>query len=512
MNTNYLKKSQERALQQREEEEELIRPVGFSKDSVVFKKSIVGSQIRQSIFRIKEVRRMQFACNLILSDNGDVGGGLGCSVKAYTLYSHEKIKKNDLLLYTREETLKKVFSTADLTQNGKKIELSKDHKKSYIDKKEEAGIRKGYPIGGSDDDVVILNKEQLEFLTNYSFDHRLQEPTNDTTDPTTDDDNNELPILFSEAPYLKLIGFRDLSKFNPIYSCGAPTFLTADLDNGLGTSALKGGFSNSLATFGSLYRSCIKLQQYAIVIGCTRSNSRPFLYAMYPTQTTNSSKLIEGEEFPQGFLLIKMPWLEDVRSLPGEYIRHTKEGASSSSQTDPELVNHFKEILPKFELENYDPKEFPNPSLNFFYKVVKHEILQMDFGPSERTLSKNDETMKRLADLKMFVNSDDSVIDTLRKINLRMNEIERTMEKKRSSVDVSEKEKEKIIKKSKPVKEITEKEMLTAWKYETMIQFSMDQLRGFRKKYPQIQSASKKADLIENITKFLDSRVRKKPT
>ena len=41
------------------------------------------------------------------------------------LYSHEKINRNELLLYTRSETLKRVFSSSKLMQNGKVIEIAK---------------------------------------------------------------------------------------------------------------------------------------------------------------------------------------------------------------------------------------------------------------------------------------------------------------------------------------------------------------------------------------------------
>ena len=74
--------------------------------------------------------------------------------------------------------------------------------------------------------------------------------------------------------------------------------------------------------------------------GLHQSNSRPHLYALYPTQTTNSSKIplpknLDDEvdnddnqdEFTR-FLLIKMPWLEDVRALPGEYIKILNEKKS----------------------------------------------------------------------------------------------------------------------------------------------------------------------------------------
>ncbi|RCK63165.1 ATP-dependent DNA helicase II subunit 1 [Candida viswanathii] len=506
MNTNYLKRSQERALQEEEQERDLdvqqdiVRPWGFSKDSPIFKYSIVGEQIRQRIFRIKEVRRMQFTCDLILSDDGTVGGGLGCTIKAYTLYSHEQIKKNDLLLYTRDETLKKVFHESTLRQNGERIDVKNDKEKSVAQLREEAGIRKGYEIGGGED-IVFLNREQLEFLTNYTFDHRLEETDSfDKTfiDVTVDESEQGKPVVFSRAPYLKLIGFRDLLHFSPVYSCGAPTFITADTNNGMSSSSLKGGFTNSLDTFASLYRSCIKLKQYAVVFGCTRASSRPFLYALYPTVTTNSSKLIAGTEFPQGFLLIKLPWLEDVRALPADYIEMSK---SETVQTDDELVGGFKELLPKFELQAYDPRDFPNPSMNYFYKVAKHEILQIDFHPDEKLLLKNDITMKRLAEIKRLINNDDSSIELLKKINLKLNEIQRTSAKKRPAIIVDPPKK-----KPKASVEVSDNEILVAWKNDTLVQFSMDQLRSFRKKFPDVKAASKKADLIENIKEFLDSR------
>ena len=74
---------------------------------------------------------------------------------------------------------------------------SKDGGKLYQDRKEEAGIRKGFEIGGGQD-IIILNKQQLEFLTNYSFDHRLKDSDEDNEDGNdsletdiSDDDDEE---------------------------------------------------------------------------------------------------------------------------------------------------------------------------------------------------------------------------------------------------------------------------------------------------------------------------------
>ncbi|RLV93424.1 ATP-dependent DNA helicase II subunit 1 [Spathaspora sp. JA1] len=484
LNTSFLKRSQ----QQQQEEEEEIPP---SKDSQV--KSLLSNQIRQSIFRIKEIRRIQFSCNLILSDGGTMGGNLGCSIKGYTLYSHEKYKK-DLLLYTKEESIKKVFLDSKLTSDNGAIELVKNDKtKSIQEVKEQAGIRKGYPIGGNGD-IIFLNKDQLEFINNYAFDHKLQEEEQEDFD----DEEEKSYVSTSQPPYLKLLGFRDIQNFNPVYSCGSPIFVTGDTDNGLKTTSLKGGYSNSLETLGSLYRSCVKLQQYAIVFGCIKRNSQPYLYGLYPTQTKNSTKLSSEKgdsDLPQGFLLIKLPWIDDIRSLPQDFITET-----SHDEPDKELVNHFKSLFKNYFLENYNPNQFPNPSLNYFYKVIKHEILQMELTLQDRKLSNNDITIQKLIQLKSQFDSDASAQDIINNINSKLNEFEERVPK-RVVEDVKPAKKVKV--------ELDESAVLVKWNQGSLNDFTMDQLKTFAKKYPEIKIGSKKAEMVENISNFLDSRERK---
>lgn len=101
MNSNFMKPSQQTQQLQQSQWNTLETQVdakqlgGFSKDSPIFQKLVLSSQIRQSILDIKYVRRVQFTCNLILSDNGNLGGSVGCTVKGYSLYSHEKSRSGN---------------------------------------------------------------------------------------------------------------------------------------------------------------------------------------------------------------------------------------------------------------------------------------------------------------------------------------------------------------------------------------------------------------------------------
>ena len=54
-------------------------------------------------------------------------------------------------------------------------------------------------------------------------------------------------------------------------------------------------------------------------------------------------------------LLIKMPWLEDV-SFAWRIYQNTQR---EEIHNDDTLIDNFKQLLPKFELLHYDPREFP---------------------------------------------------------------------------------------------------------------------------------------------------------
>ncbi|KAI5963671.1 KU70 [Candida pseudojiufengensis] len=537
-NTNFLKINQgdddEFGGNKRIKLEDQTSPTLFdkSKQQINYQQPILSNQIKKKILSIRNINRVQFSCPLILSDNGSVGGSLGCNIKGYTLYNHEKIKKSEISLYLKEEDIKKVYIKSNLinekTQNP--INLKEDRNLSIVEKKEESGIFKGFPLGGGDD-ILLLNREQIEFLRNYTFDHRLQEKS-ETKDikkedldevefpddiEDQDDNNYILSISYSKAPYLKIIGFRDLNTFNPSYICSTPIFISADLNNGISAnnaSKQSGGFTNSLKTFASLYRSTLKLQKYIIVIGCIRSNSKPHLYAMYPTQTICSSKSdLKNEnntedvddELPQGFLLCKLPWLEDFRALPSNYIQYieksTTEEESESSLIDRPLVNEFKNLFKNFEINSYKPRDYPNPSLNYYFNVIKHELLQLPFLPTDKSLQKNDITFRKLVDLKKNLTDDDK--STISKIKERIGELS-TNSKNSEPLSTTT---SKIS--STKNNEITTEEILIAWKNNNLNIFNMNQLKQFKKLNPDIQTAVKKQDMINNISDYLEKNIKK---
>lgn len=455
----------------------------------------ISSLIKSSILRLKEIKRIQFACDLVLSDSGTAGGNFGCSIKGYTLYNHEKIKKLRHLHDTGDSLKIVELSSKFKTQSGEEIFIPQG-KKPMAERKNDAGIRSGFSVGNGK--VLYLDNKQMASLKNYAFDHILLDADElsdydgvifKPDEDNFDDEQHYDSVAFSKPPYLKLIGFREISRFKPYFNLGAPLFVTADMKNG----GKDGGYENSFSTFKELYNSCYRLKKFAILFGCTKSNALPNLYAFYPTHLPKSTHY----KFAQGFLLIRMPWIDDIRVLPDhilkdESLQFDKEDGEAGNIGLKRLQQGMEQMISRLKWSTYDPNEFSNPSLNYFYKVMRQELLQIGNDEIDNSLETNDQTIKILQNVKEILQQDEKLMNGIKQELSKYGQV---------NDDVGpEQKKQKLY-------EIDEKAIIAAWKTEQLDLFTIPQLRLFANKYkPKIKSASKKDDLINNIVEFLNSR------
>lgn len=496
LNTNYLKY-----------ETAEDNPFG-DEDAPKWLSPTVSSQIRQAIFRLAEVRRIQFACDLILSDGPQMGGNLGCSIKGYTLYNHEHIRAFRQVV-TEGAGLKLVHHDTQVLRKDtlETIETEKETKKLLV---------KGFPVkvtnneeesSGPNEKVLYFNNEVVEYMNGRSFDHttgkkddnRDNEKDEDEDDEDGDEDANL--VTFSNPPYLKLLCFRDTLKFQPYFNIKASIFVTADFSDGLNSSSKEGGYTKSFNTFRSLYQTCIRMNRYAVLFGCIRKNSNPRIYALYPTNT--GSKTEAARSFPDGFLLIALPWLSEVRSLPDYMLTDNRYFYPENEATSPpELVNLYKKLLDKFGVESYVPGDHSNPVLKYFYKVIKHEALQIDIKDEDLSVEANDWSLAKLAALREKVTNDLDTEELFLFINMYLNKVSNAELIKRAAEESRE-----PLKKAK-AEPLSEAAIITLWKNDAWNKVTVAQLRAFMGKYDKIKSATKKADMIANIIEFLESRQR----
>lgn len=472
------------------------------------------NKIRDSIYRLREVRRMQFSCDLILSDGPDIGGALGCSIQGFTLFDHEKVKPSKQV-FTEGDALKVIYPLSALVRSDTRAELEEeeDLSKEVVRPKVVKGISvknhttsaEPYTASEASEKVILLPENILRQIKGYNFDHIPQfYGKNALEDNKKDLEEFSIEeLLFSKVPYLKLLCFRKLSTFQPFFNMKPALFVTADLKDGLGAGNREGGFTNSRTTFTSLYQSCIKLQRYAVVFGCTKLNSSPNLYAMYPTNCKNSDKL-SGIKLPDGFLLINIPWLGELRSLPDFMLSEPERYFfADDTKTAPiELVSAYKKIINLLGTTNYDPSEYDNPVLQYFYKTIKQEVLQIDVKNEDQTIEGNDWSVQHLIELCEQFRGDSDLHDITLFMNSILNGIGNADFLKRTA-----EENNSPTKRQKP-RTLNEADVITLWENNTWGNVTVAQLREFIKRYDNIKTASKKADMVANIIQFLESRKR----
>ncbi|GEQ71016.1 hypothetical protein JCM33374_g4697 [Metschnikowia sp. JCM 33374] len=489
--------------------EDVVDGFGHTKDKFSWSKTTVSSQIRESIFRLKEVKRVQFTCNLILSDGPGIGGRFGCSIKGYTLYNHEQIrpfKKVD----TESGEIRIVHNDTKAVNTASLEEIRPENPQ------EKYPIYKGVPVksGADGEKVLLIKPDVMDFMRSYSFDHIPKAyEDKDSLGPESqkngagldDDDDMEGQIEFSNAPYLKLLCFRKMSKFVPYFNMKPPRFVAADLNDGMNGSNTEGGYSNSFDTFRALYQSCVRLKKYAVVFGCTKTNSTPSLYALYPTNCSNPQTNGPGalKKTPDGFLLIRLPWLTELRSLP-DYMLAENDGmfVPCNEKIKPqELVTLYGKLIDHFEHWSvYDPSAFNNPTLHYFYKTIKHEALQLDVEDEDTSLAANDWSVRKLLELRKMIDSDAGIQQLLKFLNKILTEVNVQESSKRGA-----KEKDEVSTKRPRSGGLTEGEVIAHWKSNTWTKVTVPQLRDFMKRY-NIKSDTKKVDMVIKTIEFLKSR------
>ncbi|PSK38593.1 hypothetical protein C7M61_002528 [Candidozyma pseudohaemuli] len=471
-------------------------------DTPVWLDTLVSSHIRKSISRLKEIRRIQFSCDLIMSDGDGIGGRFGCSIKGYTLFNHESVKLFRQV-YTGGDTLKlvQIDSKVQRQDSAQEVDLKQEEKPE--DQKENLTVVKGIPVkrtnepvDGPNEKIIYVTEENLEFMRTYAFDNAPGDSEENV------EDEKDL-VSFSRAPYLKLLCFRPISSYKPYFNLKAPLFVTADLNDGLGSTNREGGYTNSLITLKHLYQGCVKLERYAVVFGCIKKNSTPNLYALYPTNIKGSSSNLADRVFPEGFLLIQLPWLNEVRSLP-DYMFQEGEKYFTKPEDDivPEpLLELYKSLIEQVGIEeNYDPSEHPNPVLNHFYKVIKQEALQIDIKNELTALEDNDWSSRKLIDLRKQLEKNNDTASLLRLINSSLNKVGNEDIKRKAAEDNLSPQK-----KPKPEK-LTEQEVILMWKNNSWKHATVAQLKDFISRYDKIKSATRKADMVDNISQFLEER------
>ncbi|KAH3675001.1 hypothetical protein WICPIJ_009387 [Wickerhamomyces pijperi] len=289
--------------------------------------------IKDRIIKGKEIKRKAFEVPLIFSDSLTVG------VKGYTIFSEQKKVKHKNL-YEGPTFVKNVHSERRLigAENTKHagVEVSE-----FV-KVFEFGDSKSPNF--NQQDIIVFDKDAIDKLNNYN------------PDPASSDSKT----------FLKLLGFKP-TQFGLRYTHNLTScpFLTPNEDI----------YKGSSKTLTALYNSLVKQDKVGILFGRLRVSGTPSFYALLPSKHSL---------FPQGFFLVRLPYLDELRNYPGvDEWGLSKDVDEVTDITYEKLKSYTKSILHSFVLKEgeksigYDPMEFRNPALNRHFKIIQDYVLQI---------------------------------------------------------------------------------------------------------------------------------------
>lgn len=408
-------------------------------------------KIREKIKRKQEVRRVVFSCSLALNK------AVTISIRGFQIFSDSTVKLPER--FCDDKGIYKIVHTKTYKLAEKSGEILNEDKANFM------------KVFSVQDQFINIDK---------SFWSKI--------------------LQFNETakPILRVIGFRDLQFFNPSYTIAKPTLVVSD-DNGQ--------YTHSKRTFSALYQAMVHKNKMCLVWGMPSKLSYPSMYYMVPTNSTLDKNT------PQGIMLIKIPYRDQIRLLP-EYI--------TSLLKPYEVLKHnlFERLVSK--LKRHDIAFSENPQLKWHYKILEDFILQRELVEPEaikrltevnntdkEELRKQigydeiDDTKQKIEELRAEIRSEPEMMVIVKSLKTMLNGIANYEELHKIS-----RNDEKDLPPSKRTKLLTDDIVIKAWKLKSLSKFSAQQLRVYINSKPSlIEKAPKKAEMIQNISEYLERAV-----
>ncbi|KAF9894082.1 ATP-dependent DNA helicase II subunit 1 [Aspergillus nanangensis] len=258
-----------------------------------------------------------------------------------------KISVSGYLLFKRQEPSRNCFvwlgGEKPQIVSGVTTQIADDTART-IEKWE---IKKAYKFGG---DQVSFSPEELKDLRNFG------------------------------DPVIRIIGFKPMSALPFWANVKHPFFIYPSEEDVIGSTRV----------FSALHQTLLRDKKLALVWFIPRRNGAPILGAM----VAGEEKLDEDgvQRFPPGMWIIPLPFADDVRQNP-----------ETSLNVAPEpLIDQMRMIVQQLQLPkaSYEPLKYPNPSLQWHYRILQALALDEDLPeqPEDKTKPKYRQIDKRAGD------------------------------------------------------------------------------------------------------------------
>lgn len=381
----------------------------------------------------------------------ELAPGFRISLKGYLLYKHQKPSRSCYIYLGSDRPLLAVGSTTQ-------------HADDSMRPVEKAEIRKAYTFGG---EQVVFTPEEIKDLRNFG------------------------------EPIIRLIGFKPQSMLPMWANIKQATFLYPSEDH----------FIGSTRVFSALHQKLVKSNLMALTWFIARRNAAPVIAALIPTlgapddDSKSNPAGVSMTGCPQGLHLIPLPFADDIRQNPP-----MPQGEDPLRAPDS-LVNLMRDVVRQLSLPKgiYDPSKYPNPALQWHYRILQALALEEDLPehPEDKTKPKYRQIDKRVGN---EVTEWGVELENVHRTHKAKNQHSgaSALKKRAPDGDVASSEPSKRIK-TEPGQVISEEEMRKLWKKQQLGKLTVQQLKDWCG-VKAIPVGGKKAELVERIESWFETR------
>lgn len=194
----------------------------------------------------------------------------------------------------------------------------------------------------------------------------------------TPDEITQIRQCFGD-PVIRIIGFKPMTSAPIWANTNKATFIYPS----------EADYIGSTRVFSALQQKLLKSKKMGLVWFVARRNASPTLCALLPSAETLNE---EGEQqTPPGLWLIPLPYADDIREFPSQ--------PDAPLKTTDDLTDKMRIIMEQLQLPSgvYDPSKYPNPDLQWFYRILQAMALDEDIPetPIDKTIPRYRQIDKR---------------------------------------------------------------------------------------------------------------------
>lgn len=274
---------------------------------------------------ISDINSKQVAKRALFSNLPfEIGPGFKISVKGYNILQKQAPARSSFIYLDGEKAQIAVGETTKMAEDTARI----------VDKVE---IKKAYKFGG---DTVFFTPDEQKELRNFG------------------------------PPVLRVIGFKPQSMLPEWASVHKSTFIFPSEEDYVGSTRV----------FAALWQKLLKDKKMGVAWYIPRKNANPLLVAILPS--TEKLDEVTGQQIiPQGLWLYPLPFADDIRPTPE---------CPKPIVAPDMLVDEMRKIIQQLQLPKatYDPSKYPNPSLQWHYKILQAIALEEELPetPEDKTI------------------------------------------------------------------------------------------------------------------------------